>query len=196
MKKILLLCFVLVLFSCREEAKQATSQNSTSKKSFSEQLEVNSNRRVNLLPEAQAEVSEWLAYATAQDEISNLRERSGTEIMANAKNLVQIMESLRTTLPDTLQTPAVIARTNVLLTKARVLQQVSAKKHKNADEVFELANDLLLEFGNFKLQLNELFLKAPADFEKELDEQFEEARQNRQQEQEDTLNLLQPTGRE
>lgn len=194
MKKILLLSFVLVLFSCREEAKQDVSDNSPSKRSFSEQLEVSSNRRVNLLPEAEEQVNEWLAYATAQDEISNLRERSGIEIMANAKNLVQIMESLRTTIPDTLQTPAVIARTNVLLTKARVLQQVSAKKHKNADEVFELANDLLLEFGNFKLQLNELFLKAPGDFEKELDEQFEEARQNR--EEQDTLELAQPLGRQ
>ena len=194
MKKFFLLILALALFSCQEEKKQNTPVNPEAKRSFSEQLEVNSNRRVNLLPEAQEQVSEWLAYATAQDEISNLRARTGTEIMANSKNLVQIMESLRSTLPDTLQTPAVIARTNVLLTKAKVLQQVCNKKHKKADEVFELANDLLLEFGNFKLQLNELFLKAPGDFEKELDEQFEEARQNRQIE--DTLDLQPPAGRE
>lgn len=194
MKKFFLLIFPLLLLSCKEKPKETRPANSEVKRSLSEQLKVTSNRTVTLLPEAEEQVSEWLAYATAQDEISSLRERSGVEIMANAKNLVQIMESLRTTIPDTLQTSAVIARTNVLLTKAKVLQQVSAKKHKNPEEIFGLANDLLLEFGNFKLQLNELFLKAPGDFEKELDEQFEEARQKR--ENKDSLNLQQPADRE
>ncbi|MGB7843339.1 MAG: hypothetical protein WBL21_11140 [Salinimicrobium sp.] len=191
MRKFFFLILAVAMFSCNQKAQEAQVNTSEGQRSFSEQLQVSSNRKVILLPEAQEQVSEWLAYATARDEISGLRELTGNEIMANSKNLVQIMESLRTTIPDTLQTPAVTVRTNVLLTKARVLQQISGKKHKNADEVFELANDLLLEFGNFKIQLNELFLKAPGDFEKELDEQFEEARQNK-----DTLNLPQPTGRE
>ncbi len=188
MKKILLLILFPFLFSCQEEVKTPATAPSKAQRTFTDQLEFTGKRKVSLLPEAQAEVNEWLAYATAQDEISGLEERSGNEIMANAKNLVQIMESLRTSIPDTLQTPAVIARTNVLYTKAKVLQQLSSKKHKNPDEVFQLANELLMEFGNFKLQLNELFLKAPGDFEKELDEQFQEARQSR-----DSLSLQPPT---
>lgn len=194
MKKfVLLFLTALVALSCREEANNPAPA-SAGGESFAQQLEVESNRRVNLLPEAEAQVNEWLAYATAQNEIKDLRERSGFEIMATSKNLVQIMESLQTTLPDTLQTPAVIARTNVLLTKARVLQQISSKKQKTSEEVFRLANELIEEFGNFKLQLNELFLKAPGDFEKELDEQFQEARQNSMEA--DSLDLPQPAGRE
>lgn len=92
-----------------------------------------------------------------------------------SNNLMQIMESLSSTLPDTLRSPAVEARTNVLLTKAHVLHQLSNKKEKNPDEIFEVAEDIVIEFDNFKLQLNELFLKTPENFELELDQEFEES---------------------
>ena len=143
---------------------------------FSEPIEVETNRTVTLLPEAQAAVSEWLAYATAQNEIEAMKGATGTEIVQSSEPLVQIMENLYTTLPDTLQVTAVLARTNVLQTKAQVLHQLANRKNKNASEVFKAANDVITEFNNFKLQLNELFLKTPEDFELELDREFEETR--------------------
>ena len=176
MKKILLLLSVLLLIGCKKENAD-TETAAESQGNFSDQLQVTTNRTVTLLPEAKTEVSQWLAYATAQDEIGSLREKTGSEIVGTSNSLMQIMENLRTTLPDTLQTPAVIARANVLLTKAKVLHQLSEKKRKNAQEIFEVANDLIVEFDNFKLQLNELFLKSPGDFELELDQEFEEAKE-------------------
>lgn len=173
MKKILLL-LLLSLMSCQEN-KPASKTQTQSKTSFSDALEVKKNRRVTLLPEAREIAGEWLAYATAQDEIQNLQNKTGLEIMETSGNLMQIMESLRTTLPDTLRSAAVEARTNVLFTKALVLHQLSNKKQKNPDEIFEVAGNLVVEFDNFKLQLNEMFLKTPENFELELDKDFEES---------------------
>lgn len=173
MKKILLLFFFLSLISCEENKPVPQAENVQSKTSFSDALEVETNRTVTLSPEARQVAGEWLAYATAQDEIKNLENKTGSEIMETSGNLMQIMESLRTTLPDTLRSPAVVARTNVLLTKAYVLHQLSNKKQKNPDEIFDVASDLVVEFDNFKLQLNEMFLKTPENFELELDREFE-----------------------
>ena len=174
MRKILSFFVIISFFACEEKENTSQAVPVTSSTSFTDQLEVNTNRTVNLLPEARQLAGEWLAYATAQNEIQNLERSTGQEIMGSSNNLVQIMETLRTSIPDTLRSNAVESRANVLYTKAQVLNQLSNKKQKNPDEIFEVAEDLVVEFDNFKLQLNELFLKTPENFEMELDEEFEE----------------------
>ncbi len=187
MKNLLLLLSILLLVSCKEEPPKPTGTNPEAKARFSEELQVTTNRRVNLLPEAREEVSQWLAYATAQNEMESLRNSTGHEILDSSNSIMQIMESLKSSIPDTLQTPAVTSRTNVLVTKAKILHQLSNKKEKDAKEIFDVANDLIVEFDNFKLQLNELFLKTPVDFEEELDEEFEKSLEP---ENTDTISLL------
>ena len=187
MKNLLLLFSILLLVSCKEEPPQPTNTNPEAKARFAEQLQVTTNRRVDLLPEAREQVSQWLAYATAQNEMESLRNSTGYEILDSSNSIMQIMESLKESTPDTLQTPAVTSRTNVLVTKAKILHQLSNKKEKDAAEIFDVANDLIVEFDNFKLQLNELFLKTPVDFEQELDEEFE---RSLEPENTDTIPLL------
>lgn len=177
MKKILFLLSILFLISCKEDAKQVTRTVTTDGAKFTDTLEVTTNRKVTLLPEAKSEVSQWLAYVTAQNEIESLRTSTGRDILDTSNSIMQIMESLATSIPDSLRTTAVNSRANVLLTKSKILHQLANKKEKNADEIFEVANDLIVEFDNFKLQLNELYLKSPGDFELELDEQFEKAKE-------------------
>lgn len=176
MKRILFILSVFTLLSCKEEVKQKDTSHSGDRVSFSKDLEVTTNRRVDLLPEATAIVSQWLAYVTAQNEIEALKTSTGLEILESSNSMMQIMESLKSSIPDTISSNAVNSRVNVLLTKARILHQLSNKKEKDATEIFEVANELIVEFDNFKLQLNELFLKSPGDFEQELDKAFEEAK--------------------
>ncbi|MDX1753266.1 MAG: hypothetical protein R3259_08785 [Salinimicrobium sediminis] len=175
MRKILVIFLMLSLLSCEDEAEKPVVAPVETSTSFSDSLKISKTRNVNLSPEAREIAADWLAYITAQNEIENLENKTGSEIVESSNNLMQIMESLRETLPDTLKTNAVEARTNVLLTKAHVLHQFSNKKQKNPDEIFEVAQNLVVEFDNFKLQLNELFLKTPENFELELDQEFEES---------------------
>lgn len=183
MKRFLFIVLALFVFSCKKEGDKSAKISSENNSKFKEQLQVTSNRKVTLLPDAREEVSQWLAYATAQNEIESLRTSTGLEILDTANNLMQIMESLKTSIPENLKTTAVNSRTNVLFTKAQILNQLANKKEKNADELFKVANELIVEFDNFKLQLNELFLKGPGDFELELDEEFEKAKEDALQEQ-------------
>ena len=149
--------------------------------SLSDSLKMETNRQVSLLPEAQVKVSDWLEYATAYNQVEDMRTTTGRSLVSNSQPIVQIMEALNSSLPDSLQQVPVRARTTVLVTKANVLHQVATKKEVKAEEVFTAANDIILEFDNFKLQLNELFLKTPEDFEIELDRQFEESQDSLRQ---------------
>ena len=174
MEKFLLLCCLILLISCNEEPQQDNLPSEVA--GLSDTLQVETNRRVTLLPEAQEMVSDWLGYVTAHNQVEDLHHATGRELVANSQPMVQIMQTLASTLPDSLQYTAVRARTTVLLTKANVLHQVASKKQIKPEEVFQAANDIIVEFDNFKIQLNELFLKSPADFEIELDRQFQQSR--------------------
>lgn len=174
MKKTYTLLLGLALFyGCNDNVQQ--EQELGNAEGFSNQLELESNRRVSLTAPATEAVSQWLAYATAQHEIRELETATGHQIITSSQPLAEIMATLQSTIPDTLQVVPVEARANVLTTKAEVLQQLSAKKNKDSEEIFKAANDLIFEFENFKLQLNERFLTTPQDFELELDREFEES---------------------
>lgn len=173
MKKTLLLLSILFFLSCGEKQPEQVEVSEDSLK-VAEAIQVETNREVRLMPEAQEQVNQWLAFATAYNEVEDMRTATGNEIIANSQPMLQIMEALENSLPDTLQQVPVQARTAVLVTRANVLRQAATKKEIKAEEIFKAANDLIVEFDNFKLQLNELFLRAPEDFELELDRQFEE----------------------
>ena len=174
MKRISFFLLLVLVLGC-DEKKPVEKEQVSDSMSLSDTLEVQTNRRVSLLPEAQEKVSSWLEYATAHNQVEDLKSATGRDLVSNSQPVVQIMEALNNSLPDSLQEAPVLARTTVLVTKANVLNQVATKKDITPSEVFEAANDIILEFDNFKLQLNELYLKTPADFELELDRQFEES---------------------
>ncbi len=161
----------MFLLGCEE--KKNLEENSEKKMedsiAFSENLNV-SNQEVLLLPEARAITSEWLAYLTAQIEIENFREYTVNEVVSNARPIAEIMRSLRETLPDTLKSNATEARLAVIYTKAMVLEQQSKKRNPDPTEIAKIAAEIPTEFNNFKIQLNELFLKTLEQFEMELDE--------------------------
>ena len=174
MKKLFFFLVLVFLNSCKEEEASEESLVDDSSE-LSVPIEVESKRTVTLTSPAQEQVATWLAYATAQNEIKSIKSATGIALINKSEPLVQIMESLQSTMPDTLKVSAVEARANVLVTKANILHQLSMRKNKDAEDIFEAANDLIVEFDNFKLQLNELFLKSPEDFEMQLDKEFENA---------------------
>lgn len=171
MKNVFLILISLFLFGCEE--KKNMEENSEKKIedsiAFSQKLKV-SNQKVLLLPEARAITSEWLAYLTAQIEIENFPEYTVNEVVSNARPIAEIMRSLRETLPDTLKSNATEARLAVIYTKAMVLEQQSKKRNPDPLEIAKIAEEIPTEFNNFKIQLNELFLKTLEQFEMELDD--------------------------
>lgn len=125
---------------------------------------------VVLLPEAQEITNEWLAYITAQSEIENLKNYTLNDVIANTTPITEIMKSLQETVPVRLRSNAVKARLGVLVTKSKILQQLAEKRELNPKKISKTAKELPLEWNNFKIQINELFLKTLEEFEEELDE--------------------------
>lgn len=180
MKLLILILLPIFLAGCNSgDRNDNSSEEVEDTTAFSQGITV-PNKEVVLLPEAREQVVTWVQYITAQNEIENLKSASLNQVIENARPLAQIMQSLKSSVPDSLQSTPVNARLNVLVTKSKVLEQLATRRNRDPQKIAETAEEIPVEFNNFKLQLNELFLKSLEDFESELDrlreerEQFEE----------------------
>ena len=173
MKHLILFLLAVSIFSCKPDSQgKDSAADKTDTTSFEQKLKIQ-QPQFALEADAKKYASNWVEFITAQNEVRKLENSSVKQVMNNAGTIAKIMESLQTSLPDSLQAVPVEARLNVINTKAKLLDQYSNKKHPNAEDVMRTSKELHLEFNNLKLQMNELFLKSLEDFEKELDE-FEE----------------------
>lgn len=173
MTKFILSISILLLISCKSEKDaEETAEDLTKKVAFQQEIEIE-DPGYSLDEEARKYALNWVEYITAQNEVRKLENSTINQVMQNSGAIAQIMESLKNSVPDSLQSVAVEARLNVVNTKAQLLKQYSGKQDPNAEDIARTTEELHLEFNNLKLQLNEIFLKSLEDFEKELDK-FEE----------------------
>ena len=170
MRIVFQIVLLIFLTGCDRGGKSLEQQAETVKDTtaFSKSLNY-PNVEVVLLPEATDITADWLAYITAQSEIENFRTYTITEVISNATPVAEIMGSLKETVPPQFKTNAVQTRLAVLYTKAKVLERLSKKRNPDPEEIAATAQEIPVEFNNFKIQLNELFLKTLEDFEAELD---------------------------
>lgn len=170
MPKIILIIFLISLVGCRSETDAGEkAEEAVDTTAFQASVEID-ERSLSLEPEARKYALNWVEFITAQNEIDQLNDISVNQVMNNAGEIAQIMESLKNSVPDSLASIPVEARLNVVNTKAQLLKQYSAKRDPDAEEIRETTKELYREFNNLKLQMNEIFLKSLEDFEKELDE--------------------------
>lgn len=173
MRNVIYLILLLVAGGCNDNNNPAPVQTRESRDttSLEKPIEV-PNREVILLPEARELTKDWLAYLTAQSEIENFENYTLNDVISNATPIAEIMFSLRQTVPEDFKINSIQTRLSVLYTKAKVMEHLARNRPNQIEEIRETAEELPVEFNNFKIQLNELYQPTLEDFEKEL-ENFE-----------------------
>jgi|SRR5690606_18353162 len=163
--------FIILLFlaGCKENRDAGTQQFTVTDTTVLNTTLTYPEREVILLPETREITDDWLAFLTAQSEIENFRSYTVKDVSSNATPIAEIMDNLRETSPKLIKTHAVETRLSVLYTKARVLEFLSSKRNPDYVAIKAAAEDLPVEFNNFKIQMNELFLKTLEELEEELD---------------------------
>lgn len=170
MKKFILFISILAFVCCKtEQDAEKSAEEAVDTTAFQAQIKIDEGD-LALRPEARDYALGWVEFITAQNEIEKLKNSTVNEVMNSAGAIAQIMESLKTSVPDSLKSVPVEARLNVVNTKAQLLKQYSGKQEPDAEVIAQTSRELHQEFNNLKLQMNEIFLKSLEDFEKELDE--------------------------
>ena len=179
MNKLIVLVFLVIFSSCKSDRNaEENAADLEDTIAFQKKIEFQ-NPDFALEPEARRFALTWVEYITAQNEIKKLENLTVNDIKNNAATIAKIMESLKSSVPDSLRSVAVEARLNVVNTKAQLLKQYSGRQEPDAENILQTTKELHLEFNNLKLQMNEIFLKTLEEFEKELDEfELEEMEQD------------------
>lgn len=170
MKNIFWIVLILLATACNQnkDLKSQGAKNKTDTTVFNQKIGTPATQ-VPLLPEATEVTSGWLAFIIAESEIENFKNYTINDVVSNARPIAEIMKNLKETLPDSLKANPVEARLSVLLTNAKILEQLSQQRDLQPKKIATTAEDLALEFNNLKIQINELFLKTLEEFEMELD---------------------------
>jgi len=170
MKNIFWIVLILLITGCNQN-KDPKSQGAKIEEdttAFNQKLGITA-QKVILQPEASEVTSGWLAFIIAQNEIDNFTNYTVNDVVSNARPIAEIMKNLKETLPDSLKANPVEARLSVLLTNAKLLEQLSLQRDLQPKKIAATAESLALEFNYLKIQINELFLKTLEEFELELD---------------------------
>lgn len=164
------------LWACKDQEANTSVATATFQEKnvqqFSKQVEIPGNKNVNLLPEAQNATVNWMAYLTTKNEIERFDNFTLQEVIDNSNNMLRSITEMKDSIPDQFQKTPIQARLNVLLTKAHLLHDEANKQQPTAENIQELSKELYVAFDNLEIQLNEVFLKSPEDFEFELDERI------------------------
>lgn len=170
MKNLCCIVVIILLIGCDQNSNtsEVESQTTADTTALYKKLDVTS-QQVTLLPQAREITDEWLSFIIAQTEIENFKEYTVKEVSSNATPIAEIFQNLRETVPSEFQTNAVQTRLSVLYTKAKILEFLAGKNNPDPVAIAATAEEIPVEFNNFKIQINELFLKTLEDFEEELD---------------------------
>ena len=167
---------VVLFISCGDDEKKSSNEVDTfqekNAKNFSQKVDLSQVREVNLISKANDASINWMAFTTARNEINRIQNFTLQEVVNNSNNIFRSIEELQDSIPQDFQKTPIKARLNVLLTKAYLLEGEASKQPPSAKNIDSLSSNLYREFGNLKIQLNEVFLKSVEDFEFELDERI------------------------
>ncbi len=168
----ILFCWGFVACEDKEEktSEESASFQEKNAQKFSQQLEIPSNKNVELLPEAKTATANWMAYLTTKNEIERLENFTFQEVVDNSNNMLRSITEMQDSIPEKFQETPIKARLNVLLTKAHLLSQEAKRQQPTAEDIQELSKDLYIAFGNLEVQLNEVFVKPLEELE--LDERI------------------------
>jgi len=108
----------------------------------------------------------WTSYTDLDNHINNLKQGNIAFFSENPELLDALIKDFKETLPEQINTPAILARIKELETKIYKLQSISNLSNGNKNHVLPVIKELLITFSNFNLQINKKFEKEAQNIQK------------------------------
>lgn len=185
-----ILFFLLIMLgtqACNQsdkEQEQAVSYTEESVQAFSTKIDLKDIPKVDLSRDAAAVTSDWNEFITVRAEIDKIKNNTLQKLVDDHENLMEAVKNLNDSIPEGLDNPAVRSRTNVLFTRAKLLQQKINSQTFTSKEIEKGGYEIYLAFINLEIQLNEVFIKHLPDFEINMDRVQDSILESRQTEEE------------
>jgi len=169
MRFLSLLCLLFCLFACN----QAENENASDSQNKVDSLKVTKEDISKLdfiefvLDEKAEKLFEnWTSYTELDNHISDLKQGDISFFKDNPELLNALLKDFKETLPEQINSPAILARIKELETKIYKLQSIANITNGNKNALYPVIKELLISFSNFNLQINKKFEKESQNIQK------------------------------
>lgn len=108
----------------------------------------------------------WTSYTDLEGHIDNLKQGNIIFFSENPELLDALIKDFKETLPEEINTPAILARIKELETKTYKLQSNCHLFNGDKTYILPAIKELLIAFSNFNLQINKKFEKEAQNIQK------------------------------
>ncbi|TYB78569.1 hypothetical protein [Bizionia myxarmorum] len=155
--KYICLLFVLCLFSCKDtesEIQTLPADNAISELITKEDLASIKYADFIADPKVENMITGWAKYNELQSVILDIKAGNLSFFKDNKQIVSTLNFELKSTIPETLKTPLIIARVVAVETKVFKLESAVNLSNPEKEVVLESVKELLVAFSNLNLQMN------------------------------------------
>lgn len=152
---VLSICFIL--FACKGSQEDNTINNTIEKESQEiTEKDIAKLKYIDFLLDSKTEVAieRWQEYIQLKDVIANIKNADLSFFNDNEETIKNLLKDLKTNIPETVNTPSILARLLVIETKIYKLESLSNLNTTTKPELLGIIKEFLVSFSNLNLQMN------------------------------------------
>ena len=152
-----ILSVLVIFFSCKKPS--GNSELNITKTTDSQEItekDISKLRYTDYILDSRTEdvIVNWIEYTQLQDVINNIRKGDLSFFNNNKKEIKELLNNLKHTIPTEVNTPSIIARITALETKLLKLESLSNLSTTSKPELIATIKEFLVAFSNLNLQMN------------------------------------------
>jgi hypothetical protein len=168
--RFLMVSILVVVFSCKKAAQNNTQDADAADKSQTiTEKDISKFKYLDFTIDEKAQplIEPWQPYKQLEDIMVNVKKGDLSYFKADAKkNLKTLLTDMREHIPDTLNTPSILARIAVVETTLYKTESLSNLSTTKKETLANTLKELLVSFSNLNFQINKKLEKDSQVIEK------------------------------
>lgn len=169
MKVLLYLSILICFISCaKQEGSKVQNESQEVSVSLITKEDISNLKYKEFVLDVKAEkaLEAWQKYYELDDIINNINQANLSFFNDNNEILIAFIKDLKETIPETVDSPLIVARLVALETKMFKLEGVVNLSNPMRNELLSVIKECLSAFSNLNLQINKKFEKESQNIQK------------------------------
>ena len=168
MIKIISIFLFICLFACHDSVEQTTIKAESKSYELVTKQDVEDIRFIEFLPDAKVlkEIDSWEKYNEVERIVDDVKNANFSFFKDNNEIVNTLMEELKSTIPEGINSPQVFSRVIALETKVFKLESTVNLSNVEKKQILETLQEFLMAFSNLNLQMNKKIEKESQNIQK------------------------------
>ena len=167
--KFISILFFICLVSCQDSNKQNVEVNTEQNpQTLISQTDIENLKYIEFLPDTKVkkQISGWEKYNELDRIVEDVKDANLSFFKSNSEIVNTLCEELKSTIPESMNTPQIFSRIVALETKIFKLENFVNQSNAQKEYVLDAVKEFLIAFFNFNLQMNKKIEKESQNIQK------------------------------